>query len=132
VTQTARDRENDLRRRLREIMSQDPRAGMNREIARRANLSPSTVSKFARAIYTGDNSAVAERLGQVLADLDAATAIASGDWKAAWIVKRGRNVRLIRKRDTVEAMREQDPDAHVVQIWIGPGPKDLCFTEEKA
>jgi hypothetical protein len=119
----------EVRQRLREVTNQAP-DGANRAIAKLANLSPGTVSKFRRGIYLGDNTAVAERIGEALANMDAAAAITNGDWRAAWLVKRGRNVRLVRKRDTMESMRSENPDVHVVQIWIGPGTSELCFTEE--
>lgn len=88
------------------------------------------MSKFARRIYTGDNEIVAAKLAEVLASNEAAKAIAAGGWNTNWIVKRGKSVQIIRKRETVDRLKQADPELHVVQVWIGPGKRDLCFTKE--
>ena len=121
------ERIEEVRTRLREATQEK---GATRAIAQAASLNAATVSRFRRGIYTGDNDIVAAKLGEVLASMDAAQAIASGDWKAVWLVKEGRNVRIVKKRETVDAVKQRNPTAHVVQVWIGPGSKDLRFTQE--
>jgi hypothetical protein len=115
-----------VRERMNELAAQS-RFGFGRELAEMVGVSESTVSRFRNAIYTGDNEAIAAKLGEALASIEAARAIAGGQWRAAWLVKRGWNVRVIRKWETVEAITSQDPEAHVVQVWIGPGREDLHF-----
>lgn len=106
------------------------RKGEAARIASAAGFSTSTVSRFRSGTYLGDSEKVAARLAKVLAEEDTATAIASGRYRVAWLVRTRTSLRVVRRVETVEHIRQRNQDAHVVQIWLGPEPQDVHFVKQ--
>lgn len=100
------------------------------DLAREAGISPGTVSKIRNGIYRGTCERVAQNLAETIASREAAAAIASGTWKPAWIVRTRRSLRLVKRSATVERIKRSDPDAKIVQIWIGPELDQMHFVSE--
>lgn len=105
--------------------------GGARRLADEAGISPGTLSKFRHGIYRGDERRVADSLAMILANRAAAEALVSGQYRTWWLVATTAGLRLCRKAQTVEAIRRNHADAHVVQILLGSQPHDIHFVDEE-
>lgn len=106
---------------------EDSRHGTAAELAREAGVSPGTLSKIRNGIYTGTMVRVAEKLTEAIASREAATAIAEGRWQLAWLVRTRRDLRIVKRTETADRIKQRDPDARLIQIWLGPQLHELHF-----
>ena len=99
------------------------------ELAQEAGISPATLSKIRTGKYAGNVDRVSARLLEAMASREAADAIATGRYRPAWLVRTRKELRVVKRPETVERMRQRDPEAHVVQVWLGPEPQDMYFVK---
>lgn len=113
--------EQSVRAKLNEYLDRAGRGGAA-ELAR-SGISPAVISKFARGVYVGNSTSVAERLAEIIASREAADLVASGQARTAWLIHRSKGMlQLVKRAETMQAIVSGDPDARVFTVFYGsPG-----------
>jgi len=100
--------------------------GRAAELAREAGISAGTLSKIRRGSYGGNGEKIVEKLAAIIRDREAAEALASGKGRLSWLIsvapasRRSPGLRLVKRSETVDAIRERYPDSRIFQLWHGP------------
>ncbi len=103
------------------------RKGEAAKLASAAGLSTSTVCRFRSNTYLGHSEKVAQKLAEVLEEQEAADGILSGRLKPWWLVNTRNGMRIVKRQETVDQIKERHPDAFVIQVWRGPEPHEIYF-----
>jgi len=100
--------------------------GTAARLAREADMSPGTLSKFRKGSYCGDAEIVARKLATVLDSEELALQIASGRAQLrAWLVNTVEGLRLVENPEVMDLLRNETAERFVCQIWTGERLQDI-------